>query len=74
MITEKVLEHTIGAMVISIKDSGRMATKKDMGYSNSRLERYKKENFKEARHTVTLIQNIEMMATQVSNIKGRIMV
>jgi hypothetical protein len=54
MINLKVMAHTITTVKISIKDSGRTVKEKDMGYSDTIVERYKKENIKETTIMVTI--------------------
>jgi hypothetical protein len=45
-----------------------------MGYSDTKMERYKKGNIKEAKIMVTINKIKRIIYTQVSEIKGRIMV
>ena len=68
------MARTITTIKISIKDSGRTIKEKDMGYSDSRMESYLKENLKETRDMATINKMARIIYTQVSDIKGRIMV
>ena len=70
----KVMELSITTMVISIKGCGRMARKKDMGYSYRMMGLYLKQNGKMAKYMVIIKVIVAMIFTQALNIKKKLMV
>ena len=68
------MEPNISPMVISIKGSGRMARKKDMGQSYAMMDIYMKMNVKMTRITVIIMLIVAMIFTQALNIKTKFMV
>jgi len=69
MIKLKVMARTITTIKVSIKDSSRTIIEKDMGYSESMMEIFKKGNIKEARIMVTINKIVRIIYGQVSDIK-----